>query len=352
MFWALSAWPGLFFLPNLDHEASSQDGPFLVRFQGAMTGNDFLADRLAARPKRVPLAAGPPVQTKRPAQTLLEGPAVAPDKRVKSGFSTGRQGSAEMSARNITSWRLWQMTLALCVCAATGDCVARRRLSADGWLSPRCVGRSLSNASATARSPRSKPTTKSAAIPVPPAVLRTEQSLCRAWHARHAAGNDDQPPHRRASPFNFTNAPSGLVPRRGPWPPTADTSTRRSWPRNSASATTPPTVSTRPTAPNTTTAPGRCSAEKLPVDQMGPNNNVDAQYFKLYYEQLVLNDLSLFIEAPIILNNPSGTPGPGPNTSGFGDLNAGFKWALYETDDTILTFQLKNYIAVGIPTNG
>jgi len=86
---------------------------------------------------------------------------------------------------------------------------------------------------------------------------------------------------------------------------------------------------------------------QTPVDLMGPNNNLDFQAFKLYYEQSIFKDLSAFIQAPIIFNNPSGIPGPGPNTSGVGDLQAGFKLALYESETTLLTFQLKNYIARG-----
>jgi hypothetical protein len=152
-----------------------------------------------------------------------------------------------------------------------------------------------------------------------------------------------------ASPFNFTSAPGGLVPSartvaaNGGYIDPAIVETQLRFRYDAAYGFN--AADRAEYYYSTWTVFGG----KTPPADMGPNDNVDAQFFRLYYEQLILDDVSLFIEAPIILNNPSGTPGPGPNTSGFGDLNAGFKWALWETDDTILTFQLKNYIAVGDP---
>ena len=80
---------------------------------------------------------------------------------------------------------------------------------------------------------------------------------------------------------------------------------------------------------------------------IGPNNSIDSQTFSLYYEQALSCRLSAFVEAAFLFNNPSGVPGPGPDTSGIGDMIAGFKYMLYEDCNQLLTFQLKNYIPTG-----
>jgi hypothetical protein len=92
---------------------------------------------------------------------------------------------------------------------------------------------------------------------------------------------------------------------------------------------------------------------KTPVNTIGPNDSVDAQFLKLYYEQAVTQRLSAFIETAVIFNVPSGNPGPLPSTAqsqtrqGFGDMIVGFKYNLVNRNDQLLTFQLKNYIPTG-----
>ena len=80
---------------------------------------------------------------------------------------------------------------------------------------------------------------------------------------------------------------------------------------------------------------------------IGPNDSVDNQAFSLYYEQALGCRFSLFVQAAALLNSPSGVPGPGPNTQGFGDMIAGAKFVAWQRCNQQLTFQLKNYIPTG-----
>ena len=88
-----------------------------------------------------------------------------------------------------------------------------------------------------------------------------------------------------------------------------------------------------------------------PASTIGPNNNVDSQSFWFSYEQLLTHRLSAFVETSVLLNNPSGVPGPqlsvNNNHGGLGDTRAGIKYVLWEGCDDVLTFQLKNYIPTG-----
>lgn len=252
-----------------------------------------------------------------------------------------------MSARCFTFWRT---TLAVCVCAATAHA-----LRADDYPSGRY-----------------QPGTLSAHFQTRPAdsPFAALQSSCQvgghscapngscAPSSPYPAPSDSElppepmpstpePAPQPAPQFNFTSAPSGLVPSArtvaasGGYidPAIVETQIRfrydAAWGFNASDRAE--------YYYSTWTVFGG----QTPVREMGPNDNVDAQYLKLYYEQVIFEDFSLFIEAPVIFNNPSGDPGPGPNTYGFGDINAGFKWALLETDNSILTFQLRNYIALG-----
>ncbi|MGE0757141.1 MAG: hypothetical protein AB7O38_08975, partial [Pirellulaceae bacterium] len=83
------------------------------------------------------------------------------------------------------------------------------------------------------------------------------------------------------------------------------------------------------------------------VNTIGPNNSLDSQTVSLYYEQALTSRLSAFVEAAALFNDPSGVPGPGPNTQGFGDMVAGVKYNIWEGCNELLTFQLKNYIPTG-----
>lgn len=80
----------------------------------------------------------------------------------------------------------------------------------------------------------------------------------------------------------------------------------------------------------------------------GPESRVDYQDFSPYLE-LAWNDrLSFFVEAPIRLLNPE----VAPNTGGFADLMAGFKYALIASPDEYLTFQMKVYAPTGDADRG
>lgn len=73
-----------------------------------------------------------------------------------------------------------------------------------------------------------------------------------------------------------------------------------------------------------------------------PDPNVDRQTMSFYLEYAfgADDDISLFVDMPIVFSNPQ----LNPTAEGIGDLQMGLKMSLYETRCQQLTFQLKNYI--------
>ena len=87
----------------------------------------------------------------------------------------------------------------------------------------------------------------------------------------------------------------------------------------------------------------------------GVNRGVNFQQIKTYIEGAFSPRLSVFTELPATFVNYDVDPGdanfPGADspgyTSGFGDMTAGFKYALLAEPDHFITFQLKTYIPTG-----
>jgi hypothetical protein len=71
--------------------------------------------------------------------------------------------------------------------------------------------------------------------------------------------------------------------------------------------------------------------------------NVDYQELALYAEKVVAERFSLFGEVPVRFINPT----VDQNAKGLGDVNFGFKWAFYQDDERLLTFQLRAYAPTG-----
>jgi hypothetical protein len=74
-----------------------------------------------------------------------------------------------------------------------------------------------------------------------------------------------------------------------------------------------------------------------------PETRVDYQELTSYVELALRPRFSLFLEAPVRFVNPE----VNADTSGFGDLNAGFKWAFLETEDRVASLQLRTYAPTG-----
>jgi len=79
-----------------------------------------------------------------------------------------------------------------------------------------------------------------------------------------------------------------------------------------------------------------------------PETRVDYQEVSAYLEYAPAQRLSLFIEGPYRFLNPQ----LNDNTSGFGDMNTGFKWAFLDECDWTATFQLRTYIPTGAASRG
>lgn len=74
----------------------------------------------------------------------------------------------------------------------------------------------------------------------------------------------------------------------------------------------------------------------------GPPNvesNVDYQKFSAYFEYALFSNASAFFEAGVLSLNPE----INQNTSGVGDIQAGFKYGIVQECDTLVTFQMKFY---------
>ncbi|MCA9129537.1 MAG: hypothetical protein KDB22_20765 [Planctomycetales bacterium] len=88
-----------------------------------------------------------------------------------------------------------------------------------------------------------------------------------------------------------------------------------------------------------------------PAPASGPvliETNVDYQIFQADVEFLLTENLSVIFAAPVRLINPE----VNANTGGIGDLQAGFKCALWTTPEDVLTMQLRTYIPTGIAERG
>ncbi|MEZ6134145.1 MAG: hypothetical protein R3C53_04450 [Pirellulaceae bacterium] len=89
----------------------------------------------------------------------------------------------------------------------------------------------------------------------------------------------------------------------------------------------------------------------LSAQARGPNQietNVDYQELTPYLETALTNKFSFFIETPMRFINPD----VNDNTSGMGDLNTGFKRALYACNGQFLTAQFRIYAPTGDADRG
>lgn len=79
-----------------------------------------------------------------------------------------------------------------------------------------------------------------------------------------------------------------------------------------------------------------------------PEPRVDYQDISVYGEVLLFPRFSTFLDLPIRFLNPE----VNANAAGLADLNTGFKWAFLESENEILSFQLRTYIPTGNATRG
>jgi hypothetical protein len=89
---------------------------------------------------------------------------------------------------------------------------------------------------------------------------------------------------------------------------------------------------------------GRPNGPGLPL----PETNVDYQEITAYLELTANSWLSGFVECPVRFLNPD----INRNTAGYADMNAGFKAALVQTEDTVATFQFRTYLPTGDAERG
>lgn len=88
-----------------------------------------------------------------------------------------------------------------------------------------------------------------------------------------------------------------------------------------------------------------------PPSANGPQaaeSRVDYQRLSAYVEWAPSEDFSVFVDAPTVMSNPT----INDNTAGFGDLEAGFKFALCRSNSTLLTAQFKTYLPTGDEKSG
>jgi hypothetical protein len=74
-----------------------------------------------------------------------------------------------------------------------------------------------------------------------------------------------------------------------------------------------------------------------------PEPRVDYQDFSAYVEVAATQRLSGFVDVPWRLLNPE----VNANANGFGDLNAGFRYAFIYRPDLVTTFQFRTYVPTG-----
>ena len=75
---------------------------------------------------------------------------------------------------------------------------------------------------------------------------------------------------------------------------------------------------------------------------------IDYQELSAYLEYAFGPRFSVFFESPYRMLNPE----VNPDHSGFGDLNAGFKYAFLRDEDRVATFQLRTYAPTGDLNDG
>lgn len=77
-------------------------------------------------------------------------------------------------------------------------------------------------------------------------------------------------------------------------------------------------------------------------------SRVDFQDISAYLEVATSKRLSFFVETPVRFLNPE----QNANTTGYADMNAGFKYAFVADPDRFLTFQFRTYIPSGDADRG
>jgi hypothetical protein len=102
---------------------------------------------------------------------------------------------------------------------------------------------------------------------------------------------------------------------------------------------------------------GEIEAVSQPGDLIGspaargyklPETNINFQEITAYLEWAPVERFSVFVETPVRFVNPEVNAA----TAGFGDMNAGFKWAFLYEPDRVMTFQLRSYFPTGDPAEG
>lgn len=76
--------------------------------------------------------------------------------------------------------------------------------------------------------------------------------------------------------------------------------------------------------------------------------NINYQELSAYMEAKASDDLSFFLNVPYRFLQPQFDT----DQNGFGDLDAGFKWAFYRDDSNVATFQLRTYAPTGYARDG
>jgi hypothetical protein len=79
-----------------------------------------------------------------------------------------------------------------------------------------------------------------------------------------------------------------------------------------------------------------------------PETRVDYQDLSAYLEMATGDRFSAFVELPVRFLNPE----INRDTAGFADMNAGFKYAFWQSDCRTATFQLRTYIPTGAASQG
>jgi hypothetical protein len=77
-------------------------------------------------------------------------------------------------------------------------------------------------------------------------------------------------------------------------------------------------------------------------------SNVDYQDLTAYLEYAPLDSFSIFADFPTRFLNPDFNE----NTAGFADMSGGIKWAVAQTDCSLMTLQLKTWIPTGDADRG
>jgi hypothetical protein len=79
-----------------------------------------------------------------------------------------------------------------------------------------------------------------------------------------------------------------------------------------------------------------------------PESSVDYQDLSTYIEKQFGERVSGFVEVPVRFLNPENNA----NAAGLADMNAGFKFALLQSDEGVATFQLRGYFPTGNVAEG